>query len=245
MADSFLRLDLDTLEHPKIVRLMTQYGDRGYVSLQRLWINAAKFNPESGRFDGSAKELSAIARAPGKPGEFIAFLVEVRLLDLDGETYSVHNWVDREPFFADAPARKARNTRNANKRWAQPDEPTGNEEGNGESKRQQAQALVDSWNATVTRLPKVEKLNAQRIAHVCARLKEHSPEEMVALFKRLDDSDLAQKWGSFDWVTKSEFNLSKLSEGQYDNHRGANGAGAPVRPMPTGAEYLKTLENSN
>ena len=118
MADSFLRLDLDTPEHPKIVRLMTQYGDRGYVSLQRLWINAAKFNPESGRFDGGAKELSAIARAPGKPGEFIAFLVEVRLLDLDGETYSVHNWVDREPFFADAPARKARNTRNANKRWA-------------------------------------------------------------------------------------------------------------------------------
>jgi len=245
MADSFLRLDLDTPEHPKIVRLMTQYGDRGFVSLQRLWINAAKFNPESGRFDGSAKELSAIARAPGKPGEFIAFLVEVRLLDLDGETYSVHNWVDREPFFADAPARKARNTRNANKRWAQPDAPADSEEGEIESKRQLVQTLVDSWNATVQCLPKVEKLTAQRISHAFARLKDHTPEELAALFKRLDDSDLAAKWGSFDWLIKSETNLTKLREGHYDNHRGANGAGNPARSMPTGAEYLKRLENSN
>ena len=242
MADSFLRLDLDTPEHPKISRLMTRYSDRGYVSLLRLWIHAAKFNPENGRYEGlSAKELAAIARAPGKkPEEFIRFLVELRLLDLDGETYGVHNWVEREPFFADARARKARNTTNANKRWGQPAASIGEEESARESKREQAQALVDLWNATVKRLPKVGKLTAQRISHACARLKEHSPEELTALFKKLDDSDLAQKWGSFDWLMKSEDNLTKLREGHYDNHRGtSNGA---ARPMPTGAEYLKGLE---
>ena len=127
----------------------------------------------------------------------IGFLVELRLLDLDGETYSVHNWVEREPFFADAAARKERNTRNGKKRWQQSDAAADTEQGDVESKRQQAQALVDSYNAIVKRLPKAEKLTAQRISHACARLKEHAPEELAALFKRLDDSDLAQKWGGW------------------------------------------------
>src|SRR5208282_49690 len=154
MADPFLRLDLNTLEQPKIARLTTRCGARGFLSLLRLWIHIAKFNPEDGRFEGlSAKELSAIAQAPGKPGEFIAFLVELRLLDLDGETYSVHNWVEREPYFADSAARRARNTQNANKRWAQPDERSNADESEVESRRHQAQALVDLWNVTVKRLP--------------------------------------------------------------------------------------------
>ena len=243
MAEFFLRLDLDTLEHPKLLRLTAQYSDRGYVSLQRLWIHAAKFNRD-GRFDDlSSTELAAIARAPGKPPEqFIDFLVALKLLDREGETLVIHNWAQRQPFIATARERSERNTKNAINRWSHrgepADEPNDSSAG-AETKREQAQALVDSWNATVKRLPKVEKLTAQRIAHACARLKEHTREELGTLFKRLDDSDLAAKgWGSFDWITKSEDNLTKLREGNYDNHRGTNGAAA--RPMPTGAEYLES-----
>jgi hypothetical protein len=248
MADSFLRVDLDVMSHPKISRLMTRYGDRGYVSLLRLWIHAAKFNQEDGRFDGmSAKELGAIACAPGKPEEFIESLATLGLLDFDGQTFGVHRWADRQPYFANAAERSARNSKNALDGWARRSRSVGPADGAEiESKRQQAQALVDSWNATVSRLPKVEKLTPQRIAHACARLKEHSPEELAALFKRLDDSDLAAKgWGSFDWITRSEDNLTKLREGNYDNHRGTNGVSSSARPMPTGAEYLKRLESSN
>lgn len=120
MADCFLRLDLDVMSHPKISRLITRYGDRGYVSLLRLWIHAAKFNQEDGRFDGmSAKELGAIACAPGKkPEEFIDSLATLGLLDFDGQTFGVHRWAERQPYFATAAERSARNTKNAIDGWA-------------------------------------------------------------------------------------------------------------------------------
>jgi hypothetical protein len=245
LAENFFRVHADALTHPKFAKVKARYRAAGALSVLELWSLATKYYP-GGRIKLSAKELGTMCHAPGDVEQFIAFLIEIGFLEIDGEFYLIHNWARRQPFIATAEERSERNRQIAIDRWAHHNRSTAPaDNAEIESKRQKAQTLVDSWNVTVRRLPKVEKLNAQRIAHVCARLKEHSPEEMVALFKRLDDSDLAQKWGSFDWVTKSEFNLSKLSEGQYDNRRGANGSGASARPMPTGAEYLKTLENSN
>jgi len=244
VADSWLRFDLDILDHPKNSKLIAQHAERGFVSYLRLLIHAARFNRD-GRFDGlTARDLASIARIPGKKSEeFIQSLVALKLLDFDGEIFSVHNWAKRQPFLATAEERSARNAQIAIDGWARRTRRTAPEDGDqAESKRQQAQALLDSYNAIVKRLPKAEKLNAQRIAHACARLKEHTPEELATLFKRLDDSDFAVTgFGSFDWLIKSESNLMKVREGQYDNHRGKNGAA--VRPMPTGSEYLERLEN--
>jgi hypothetical protein len=117
---NFLRLDLDTLDHPKVSRLLSRYGDRGLMGLVRLWIQAGRFS-QKGTFDGfTARDLAAIAKAPGKKREeFIEFLVELKLLDCDGKTDSVHNWVKRQPFLATAEERSARNTQAATERWSQ------------------------------------------------------------------------------------------------------------------------------
>jgi hypothetical protein len=117
---NFLRLDLDMLDHPKVSRLVTRYGDRGLIGLLRLWIQAGRFS-QKGTFDGlTARDLAAIAKAPGKkPEEFIEFLVALKLLDCDAETYSVHNWAKRQPFLATAEERSTRNTQAAMERWSQ------------------------------------------------------------------------------------------------------------------------------
>ncbi len=245
MPDQFIRLGTHSLDHLKIQRLMNRLGEGAIVWLLRLWVYAANCAPNGCFPDVSAKELGSIARAR-KPELFVETLLELHLLDNgDGGGYRIHDWAEHQPWIVGAKERSEQNRKAANKRWSQRGEPTddsNDSSGTAESKRQQAQALVDSWNAIVKRLPKVEKLTAQRIAHSCARLKDHTPEELGALFKRLDDSDLAAKgWGSFDWITKSEDNLTKLREGNYDNHRGANGSAA--RPMPTGSEYLERLED--
>src|ERR1035437_691461 len=121
MDANFLRMDPNLLEHPKIIRLIARYGEPGFVALYRVWSHAAKFNP-LGRFDGvTSKELGMIARSPGKPEKFIQFLIETRLLDLDGETVIVHGWTERQPFIATAEERATRNRQAAIARWGRSD----------------------------------------------------------------------------------------------------------------------------
>ena len=84
----------------------------------------------------------------------------------------------------------------------------------------QVEHLVALWNNTVRRLPKVKSTTPQLISHCATRLQKHDEAEIEKAFRLLDQSDIAQTWGSLHWIVKSEDNLTKTLEGNYDNSRG-------------------------
>jgi uncharacterized protein YdaU (DUF1376 family) len=110
------------------------------------------------------------------------------------------------------------------------------------SKRAQAQAVLELWNAIVTRLPKARELTDTRIRWIAARLCDYSLEQLRDIFCRLDASDFAAgaNWASFDWIIKKPDHPLKVLEGNYDNKPPLNRNGAaPTRkpPVATDAEY--------
>jgi hypothetical protein len=114
--------------------------------------------------------------------------------------------------------------------------------GKAESNTAIAQKVIDLWNSTVTRLPKVGELTDVRQGHILARLKDRSIEKLGELFHRLDRSDLAASgaWASFDWIMKSATNAAKVQEGNYDNRNGATAPGPTNGKQlgPTPDEYM-------
>ena len=83
-----------------------------------------------------------------------------------------------------------------------------------------AEELVELWNGSVTRLPKVRELTDQRRRWAKARARaERTGEWWRAVFERLDASDFAAGggWAGLDWLLKSEENVAKVLEGKYDN----------------------------
>ncbi len=105
--------------------------------------------------------------------------------------------------------------------------------------------IVELWNHTITRLPRVLKLTRERGRHVAARLREYSVDQLGEAIRRLDASDFAASggWATFDWLMKSATNVAKITEGNFDNNR--NGVRPVARPAPpTSAEYTRALEES-
>jgi hypothetical protein len=95
-----IRLDVDFYGHPKTIKLIRRLGFEGVVCLQRLWLFAAKHKCD-GDLDGMDEEEIAIASGwNNDPSTFVTTLVQLRWLDVDNETYSLHKWVDRNGYAA-------------------------------------------------------------------------------------------------------------------------------------------------
>lgn len=113
------RLSTTVLIHPKIVKLRRRLGDGGIVNWISLLAHVAT-SKSNGVLAGMTHEDIAIAATyPGDPDEFVAVLLDLRLLDRDKEhdCFSIHNWEEHNPWAADATRRSevARNA--AQKRW--------------------------------------------------------------------------------------------------------------------------------
>ena len=79
--------------------------------------------------------------------------------------------------------------------------------------------IVNDFNATCPSFPKVSRLTDTRKQHLKARLAAHSEDELHTAFWKIEQSDFARSgsWCGFDWLIKSENNLLKVLEGNYDN----------------------------
>ena len=79
--------------------------------------------------------------------------------------------------------------------------------------------IVNDFNATCPSFPKVSRLTDTRKQHLKARLATHSEDELHTAFWKIEQSDFARSgsWCGFDWLIKSENNLLKVLEGNYDN----------------------------
>jgi hypothetical protein len=136
MAADDYRLDVGFFDHHKIKKLIRQCDYRGPVGLQRIYAHTTKHKPD-GRLSGmTAEDIEIVADwDPQRPGELVKALVDLRLLDFDGETYTIHNWAKRNPWVVGSQARsdharRANEARLQRKRAAQsPDEQYSNEKG--------------------------------------------------------------------------------------------------------------------
>lgn len=115
MAD--LNLDPGYFKHRKTVRLIGLLGKGAEVLPIRLWAYYAEAHPDDdGRLTGySTQEIESAAQWWGKPGEMVKGMRKVGFLDKDGETYSLHNWLDRQGHIK---ALKERSRKMNKARWA-------------------------------------------------------------------------------------------------------------------------------
>jgi hypothetical protein len=114
---SDIRLSTDFRDHPKVVKLHKLLGEAGISSLVTLWAWTRKYRSK-GTFAGmDALDIEIGARWPGENGLFVKALVDLVLLDFDGEVYSIHDWKDWQPWAYFADERSAQSRKAAERRW--------------------------------------------------------------------------------------------------------------------------------
>jgi hypothetical protein len=93
------------------------------------------------------------------------------------------------------------------------------------------QAVVESYNAICTSLPRVEKLTDNRRKHLAPRIREHPDIDWWRrLFQRVQTTPFLRGNGrtgwraSFDWLIANDTNAIKVLEGKYDD-AGGGGSG--------------------
>ena len=90
-------------------------------------------------------------------------------------------------------------------------------------KKDRANEIVEIYLQECPSLPKVRSLSQTRIAHINARLKEHSIDEIRLAFQKAEASPLmrGEKSGwhaDLDWMMESEDHLLRILEGRYDDN---------------------------
>lgn len=87
-----IRLSIDFLSHPKVVKLERRLGVVAIKALLQLWFWVAKNRP-TGRLDNlDAEDIEIAAGWTGDSGALVAALESLRLLDNVDGGYAVHNW---------------------------------------------------------------------------------------------------------------------------------------------------------
>lgn len=100
------RLSVGLFNHPKIKKLIRRVGYEGPWRLIGLWLYARQHKPDGSLGVMNAEDIEIAVDWAGKPGDFVEALVQCRLLDLNGDTYELHDWEEHQPFAVGAQARR-------------------------------------------------------------------------------------------------------------------------------------------
>lgn len=113
-----IRLSVGFDDHPKVRRLTRELGDQAGFGLVRIWLHTAKYYPK-GHLDGMTEaDLEEIAKWRGKRGKFSSMLIEVGLIDINGNGgLSIHDWKDHQRWAYHSDERKEAARRSADARW--------------------------------------------------------------------------------------------------------------------------------
>lgn len=110
-----LNLDLDYLEHPRLLLLIEEFGEWAEFCPVRLLIFTGKFHAETGEITGHATNLiEKWMKWRGKKGEGIQAMVKYGWLEPIEGGYRVHNFLKRQGHLA---AYKIRGKAAADARW--------------------------------------------------------------------------------------------------------------------------------
>lgn len=111
-----MRISTGVMGNRKIRRLIRAKGAEGFVQLITLWIYTSVHRPTGVLDDMDEFDIQDAAKSYDE--KFADVLFDLKLLDFDDGTYSIHNWKKHNPwaFEADKRSEIARNAAKA--RWA-------------------------------------------------------------------------------------------------------------------------------
>lgn len=104
--------------HPKTRKLIKRHGQAAAWNLVCLFLFACENKPK-GVLDGmTAEDIELACDWQGDDGLFVSSLVEVGFLDLDGDTYAIHDWATHNPWANGKEERSEAARKSATARWA-------------------------------------------------------------------------------------------------------------------------------
>jgi len=124
MADD-ARISTAFPRHPKTVKVQRRLGLAGCWSLLCLFLWAADNRPDGDLKGMTAEDIEIAANWEGESGTFLQTLTDVRFLDGDPGSYSIHDWKEHNPWAAGRPERIAAAKKAAKARWQSPDDQQG------------------------------------------------------------------------------------------------------------------------
>ena len=96
-----IRLSTDFFRNIKIRKLKKQLGADGVLALQALWLWCAENLPSGSFGEKYSSDIEFIASWDGADGELLSALLELKLLNTEDDgTYSIHDWVENNPYAA-------------------------------------------------------------------------------------------------------------------------------------------------
>lgn len=110
-----LNIDLDYIGHPKVAKLKAAIGYQADCFPIRLWTYAGKFFPADGvLINHTGSQIEAILDWRGDPGQLIASMLLIGMLDGQEPNYRVHDWIEHQGHIE---AFKARAKAGAKAKW--------------------------------------------------------------------------------------------------------------------------------
>jgi len=110
------RVSTHVLQNKKIKRLIRRKGHTGFYNLISLWAYTATQRPSGILHEMDREDIMDAAESTDET--FVGLLVDLGLLDHDGASFSIHNWVKHNGYAAHAEQRSQKARDAANKRWS-------------------------------------------------------------------------------------------------------------------------------
>ena len=114
-----IRIAINVLQHPKIIKLQKRLGADAVICLIRLWCWVACNRATGHLLNLESEDIELAAQWEGEQGQLTETLLELHLLDDGDNGYQIHNWAQHNPWAAQADERSSHARKAAQARWAQ------------------------------------------------------------------------------------------------------------------------------
>jgi len=111
------RVAITFADHPKTHKLMRRCGDKACWHLMRLWGFVAANKPDGNLGSMDEEDVEIAAGWNGEKGLFVSALLDLRMLEGEPGSFSVHDWTDHNEYAVHAKARSEKASAAARSRW--------------------------------------------------------------------------------------------------------------------------------
>lgn len=115
-----LRLPRGFMHDLPVKVMLRKQGPEAVIAILRLWDWVAGNFPTTGRLENiSSEDIYLICEVPAENHDFIADMIATSNLSQDANgTFFIPDWMEKQPYAAQAEERRAKAKANADKRWA-------------------------------------------------------------------------------------------------------------------------------
>lgn len=119
--NSDIRINVGFFQHHKTKKLIYKLGHEGVTSLLTLWAYAAQNKPKGNLSGMDSLDIALAAGWSGDAERFTSILKDIGFLEIQGETYTIHDWELHNPYAFHAEERSEHARKAARARWEQED----------------------------------------------------------------------------------------------------------------------------